>query len=329
MSAATPAGWYPDPRGEAELRYWDGNEWTEHVHTSGAAAPQASAPPAQAPAPQPQAQQAPPPQAAPQQQYVPGPQPGYAGPPAKAAPTGRRPLPILLGVIIALLVIGGGVFAFLALTGEKDEDKITDAAETALTKKGDEACGAASQEFLERSTDQRGSAAELACENALTGGFATDAEISDAKADGESGDAKAKVTGGNFSGQTLTLEMTKDGDDWKVDGIRGREGELAITGAPTPAAAKEDVEQVVLDFGSSVGTDACDFLSERGLDELGGRSGCESQFDEAVAAVYTVESTEIRGPNATVVVSDDDGDRIEFKVSFERGEWKIDDFEGQ
>jgi hypothetical protein len=27
----TAAGWYPDPHGRPELRYWDGSAWTEHV----------------------------------------------------------------------------------------------------------------------------------------------------------------------------------------------------------------------------------------------------------------------------------------------------------
>jgi uncharacterized protein YxjI len=31
----TPANWYPDPNGRAELRYWDGNAWTDHVSTGG------------------------------------------------------------------------------------------------------------------------------------------------------------------------------------------------------------------------------------------------------------------------------------------------------
>ncbi len=31
----TPANWYPDPNGRAELRYWDGVAWTEQVSTGG------------------------------------------------------------------------------------------------------------------------------------------------------------------------------------------------------------------------------------------------------------------------------------------------------
>ena len=38
-----PAGWYPDPEGRPQSRYWDGDSWTDQV---GPALPQA-APPAQ------------------------------------------------------------------------------------------------------------------------------------------------------------------------------------------------------------------------------------------------------------------------------------------
>jgi hypothetical protein len=31
----TPAGWYPDPSGRFEMRYWDGSAWTEHVSRQG------------------------------------------------------------------------------------------------------------------------------------------------------------------------------------------------------------------------------------------------------------------------------------------------------
>ncbi len=30
-----PAGWYADPAGRYELRYWDGSAWTEHVSRAG------------------------------------------------------------------------------------------------------------------------------------------------------------------------------------------------------------------------------------------------------------------------------------------------------
>ena len=33
--ATTPAGWYPDPSGRFEMRYWDGTAWTEHVSRQG------------------------------------------------------------------------------------------------------------------------------------------------------------------------------------------------------------------------------------------------------------------------------------------------------
>jgi hypothetical protein len=30
-----PADWYPDPYGAAQLRYWDGAVWTDHLHLPG------------------------------------------------------------------------------------------------------------------------------------------------------------------------------------------------------------------------------------------------------------------------------------------------------
>ncbi len=36
MSDTTPPGWYPDPFGRFEVRYWDGR-WTEHVSSQGVA----------------------------------------------------------------------------------------------------------------------------------------------------------------------------------------------------------------------------------------------------------------------------------------------------
>ena len=32
---AVPSGWYADPSGRFEIRYWDGENWTEHVSRGG------------------------------------------------------------------------------------------------------------------------------------------------------------------------------------------------------------------------------------------------------------------------------------------------------
>ncbi len=34
-STPVPAGWYADPSGRYELRYWNSTEWTDHVARSG------------------------------------------------------------------------------------------------------------------------------------------------------------------------------------------------------------------------------------------------------------------------------------------------------
>ncbi|WP_431928076.1 DUF2510 domain-containing protein [Nonomuraea jabiensis] len=66
MTTQTPAGWYPDPYGEPQLRWWDGTQWTDALH---AQQPGPGGPPQQPSGPQPQ------PPSQPQLQPHPQPQP--------------------------------------------------------------------------------------------------------------------------------------------------------------------------------------------------------------------------------------------------------------
>jgi uncharacterized protein YxjI len=45
----TPPGWFPDPLGRHEQRYWDGQQWTEHVVSHGRQSVDPPAPPQQVP----------------------------------------------------------------------------------------------------------------------------------------------------------------------------------------------------------------------------------------------------------------------------------------
>lgn len=40
MSQQTPPGWYADPSGSGQQRYWDGRQWTQHVHPGAGQVPQ-------------------------------------------------------------------------------------------------------------------------------------------------------------------------------------------------------------------------------------------------------------------------------------------------
>jgi hypothetical protein len=91
MTSATPPGWYDDPEDANGQRYWDGQAWTPNRQQKPVSQPAA-------------APSLPPPQQAGWQA------PGY--PPAGPSPRGSRNPAVLIGVILAVVVLGiGGFFA--------------------------------------------------------------------------------------------------------------------------------------------------------------------------------------------------------------------------
>jgi hypothetical protein len=124
-------GWYADPHGGPDLRWWDGSTWTEHTSPPVGAAPSAPsgdqwAAPVGAPTAVQEQWGAPAPIAAPP--VAGGPPAGPVGPgtmgpsggfpPPKQAGDSNRTLLVVLGIGVALLLVIGGV---VLLSGDDDE----------------------------------------------------------------------------------------------------------------------------------------------------------------------------------------------------------------
>mgnify|MGYP001826675004 CR=1 FL=1 len=90
----SPAGWYSDPTGQGDARYWNGAAWTQSVNRGGVTA-DVAIDPSQA--------QIPP---APGTQVAPPPTPAAATPQTVNVPSSKSsPLGIIVGVAAVLLVI--------------------------------------------------------------------------------------------------------------------------------------------------------------------------------------------------------------------------------
>jgi len=160
-------GWYADPHGGPDLRWWDGSTWTEHISPPVGAAPSDTTPapaapapaaatdpwaaPAGAPAGGPSGDQWAAPagaSAAPPQQWgaaatqaPPAAPPGGPGglgsgggfPPPQQAGGSNRTLLVVLGIGVALLLVIGGV---VLLSGD-DDDTTTNTTTTTSTTEDD------------------------------------------------------------------------------------------------------------------------------------------------------------------------------------------------
>jgi hypothetical protein len=210
MNANPPAGWYPDPHGQAELRYWDGTTWTEH--TSGEAPgvgptqidqPQAAAAPDYG-----------------QAQYETQ-EPFAAGGPAAAEPapagTGGPPKGLLigLGAVAAIGVVVGVLFVAGVLGGgddggggESDEEKIRAVIEDTIENYDDpDICDNWTDDYHDTVEGGRAN-----CEPELELNSEQDFEITSVEIDGEEATAEVEI-----DNEDEEIELKKEGDDWLID----------------------------------------------------------------------------------------------------------------
>jgi hypothetical protein len=76
------------------------------------------------------------------------------------------------------------------------------------------------QQFMEQTTQESGSAAVKSCEEeAKQGEGAKSVSVSAVEVDGSDATAEAGLSGGNLDGQTLEVALVKDGEQWKMNEV--------------------------------------------------------------------------------------------------------------
>jgi predicted small secreted protein len=110
-------------------------------------------------------------------------------------------------------------------TSSADKDQIT-AVFTRAATSGDPAVCTEDQtlKFTEQTSGgAKGQAAIKSCEKDAKSTAAEKIDVTDVKVDGDTATATAKATGSIFDGQTITVALVKEGDQWKLDEFKGFE----------------------------------------------------------------------------------------------------------
>lgn len=120
-----------------------------------------------------------------------------------------------------ILILSALAFAACGGSSSSDEGEIEEVIETSATTTDPADCKKLNtQEFMEQTTQESGSAAVKECEEeAKKGEGAKSVSVSKVEVDGSDATADAALSGGNLDGQTLELALVKDGDQWKLSEV--------------------------------------------------------------------------------------------------------------
>jgi hypothetical protein len=124
---------------------------------------------------------------------------------------------LLLLAALALSACGGG-------GGSSDEGQIEEVIETSATSTSPTDCTKyQTLKFDEQGAEVEGKAAIKACEKEAEEpeGQAKSVAVSNVEVNGSKASAEAAVTGGSLDGQTMEIDLAKEGDQWKLDELAG------------------------------------------------------------------------------------------------------------
>jgi hypothetical protein len=118
------------------------------------------------------------------------------------------------------------LFSALALvacgsSGNGDESQIEEAIETSATSTDPADCTKfETQKFMEQTAQESGKAAVKKCEEeAEAEEGAESVSVSSVEVDGSTATAEAALTGGVLDGQTLEVELVKNGEQWQLNEV--------------------------------------------------------------------------------------------------------------
>lgn len=179
---------------------------------------------------------------------------------------------LLLRGLLPALLLSACAFALAACGGSGGGDDEAKAVEQTIEKSLVEPTPAdckthETQKFMEQTTHSEGAEALKACE--AEGSGTKDEEIAVSAVAVKGADATAHVgfTGGSFDGQTLSLALTKKGDNWQLDEITGFakldkgklvaaiDAQLASALKGVPAKAAECIKEAINKAPSSALTE--------------------------------------------------------------------------
>jgi hypothetical protein len=128
----------------------------------------------------------------------------------------KRPLLLpclVLALAVGLSACGGG--------SSDDEGRIEEAIERSAANEDPSVCTELqTRKFTEQTQQESGEAAVRSCEEeAEESEGAESATAANVAVDGSTATAEATLKGGSLDGQTLEVELVKDGDQWKLNEV--------------------------------------------------------------------------------------------------------------